>query len=255
MFDYLASLGLAAALASGQASATADQSGPAVRSLSELPNMTILYYDVAGNDVASINRSIVRQRPSVGGRPQAASADWTVNASFRRRTENGRCRVAAVDVAFAGRAELPRLANEQQLKPALLKQWRQYVEGLQANELPTLAFVYSQLDAVKEAVLASSCDQAKATAAAAVDSLRVHATAFELARQKQMRRTESMFADSGLFNSPTAKPICKQLLATGSRLNTLRICMVPREWQLLHEAGQKATREMQDRPLLNRTKL
>lgn len=256
MFNFFTLLAFtAAAMLSTQIPEKTANSGVTVRSLSELPNMTIRYYDVVGNDVASINKSIVKQRPLVGGKPLVASVDWTVNASFKRRTEDAHCRVDAVEVSFAAQADFPKLANERELNAPLVKQWHRYVEGLQANELPTLAFVYSQLDAVRDAVLASPCERAKANAAAAVEGLRVHAAAFELARQKQSRRTEQMFADAGLFNTPTTQPICKQLLATGSRLNWLRVCMVPREWELLHESGQKATRELQEVPLPNRTPL
>ena len=249
MFSFLTLAFTAAALLSSRDAVITEQaadSGVTVHSLSELPNMTIRYYDVVGDDVASINKSIVKQRPLVGGRPLVASVDWTVNASFRKRTRNAQCKIEDVQVSFAAQADLPRLANEHQLKAPFLKQWHRYVEGLQANELPTLAFVYSQLDAVRDAVLASRCEQAKATAAAAVEGLKAHAAAFELARQKQARRTEQMFADAGLFDTPTAKPICKGLAGTGSRLNRLRVCMLPREWELLHRSGEEATRELQD---------
>lgn len=227
--------------------------GPAssVLSLSDMPNTTVRYYDVEGKDVTSINRSIARARPSVNGRPRPASADWTIKASFQRHTKNDDCQVSDAQVTFAATAELPRLVNEQAIALPVLAKWRQYVERLEANELPTLVFVQQQIGEVKKAILASSCEGAKATVAHVVATLKSQAAAFELERQKKLPRADQMLTDAGISSRPAEKAICKNLLATGSRLNTIRICMASREWAILHASGQEATKEMQDKRRVN----
>lgn len=219
--------------------------------LSDVPNTTVRYYDVEGKDATSINRSIARARPPVNGKPRPASAEWTIKAGFQRHTQNGVCRVSDAEVTFAATAELPRLVNEQALAPAVLAKWRQYVQRLEANELPTLIFVQQQIGEVRKAILASSCEEARDTIAHVVGTLKGQAAAFEIERQRKLPRTELTLDDGGTNRRPAEKTICKNLLATGSRLNSIRICMVPREWAILHQSGEEATKEMQNKPRVN----
>ena len=228
--------------------------GPAVTALrlSDMPNTTVRYYNVEGEDATSINRSMASGRPKAKGKPVPASADWTITATFKSHRQNGDCRVSDPQVTFAATAELPRLVNEEALNPAVAAKWRRYVQSLEANEVPTLLFVQQQIGEVKKAMLASSCEEARATVAHAVATLKRQAAAFELERQKQLPATDYTLADFGASKRPTPKAICKDMLASGSRLNSIRICMAPREWTILHESGQKATREMQDVRRVNR---
>ena len=60
-----------------------------------------------------------------------------------------------------------------------------------------------------------------------------------------------MFAEAGWFDTAPEKPVCKAMMATGSRLSTLRVCMMRREWEMLQQSGEAATREMQQKRRLN----
>ena len=164
---------------------------------------------------------------------------------------NGQCKVTAANAAFTATADLPRLANEAALARPLLARWRNYVAGLEANAVPTLVFVYSHLDEVEQAILSSSCDGARAAAAAAVERLRRKAADFDLVRKQHARKMAQQFDDGQPSDKGDGRTICKNLVGTGSRLNTLRVCMAPREWAKLHESGQEATREMQDKRRVN----
>lgn len=256
MLNYLTLLAISTLTNASQAavpSAAAQAPVTSVGSLTDLPNTTIHYYDVTGKDVTAINRSIARQRPrAAGNKPAPAATNWIINTSFEQRREREQCKVSAARATFTATAELPRLVDEHGLARPLLARWRNYVARLEASEMATLVFVYHNLDQVERAVLASSCEGAKAAGAAAVEQLRSKAAAFELERQKYSRRSLSFAEDSGVSDRKADRPICKDLIGTGSRLNSLRVCMAPREWAKLHESGQQATREMQDKPRVNR---
>jgi predicted secreted Zn-dependent protease len=241
-------------LAGFLAAATSSQSEAPVslQRLSDIPNTSVQYYDVQGTDITSINRSIARQRPSAGGTPIAAATDWTVNAVFKKHTEQGRCSVVDVEARFAASAELPRLVDEQRLKPEILARWRKYVAGLEASEATNLIYVFYHLDEVEKAISASSCEDAKAVGLAAVETLKARAAAFERERELQARKEERAFGDMQAPDAQAANTICKTLVGTGSRLNTLRVCMTKREWAKLHASGEQATREMQDKRRTNR---
>jgi predicted secreted Zn-dependent protease len=247
MFNNLILVGFLAALTSTQAAVA-----PSVQGLADIPNTTIHYYDVQGTDITSINRSIARQRPSVGGMPVAAATDWTVNAAFKRHTEQGRCNVVDVEARFAASAELPRLIDEQKLQPEILARWRKYVASLEASEVTNLVFVYYHLDEVEKAIRASNCEGARAAGIAAVETLKAKAAAFERERELQARKAERAFGDAQAPDAKAANVICKNLTGTWSRLDTLRVCMTKREWAKLHESGEQATREMQDKRRTNR---
>jgi len=247
MFNSLLFVGFFAGLATSQTATTLS-----VQRLADIPNTTIRYYDVQGTDITSINRSIAGQRPSVGGTPIAAATDWTVNAAFKMHTEEGRCRVVGVEARFAASADLPRLVNEQKLAPENLARWRRYVASLEASEVTNLVFVYYHLDEVEKAISASSCEDAKAAGMAAVETLKAKAAAFERERELHARKTERAFGDAQAPDAQAANTICKNLVGTASRLDTLRVCMTKREWAKLHASGEQATREMQDKRRTNR---
>jgi len=239
-------------LAFGSSNSLASQGTiQSVRGLADMPNTMIRYYEVTGSDVTSINRSIARQRPKpVGGRLAPASTDWTVNVSYDRRTRDGQCQVRDARAIFTATADLPRLADEKALEPAVLRRWRNYVARLEESELATLAFVYSQLGQIEKQVIESSCADAGAAATEAIAGLQIRAAAFEAERRRALPK-ESAF-DLAPEQRQAQAAVCKTLVPTGTRVDTLRLCMSRRDWQKLHESGQQATREMQDKRRVNR---
>lgn len=231
----------------------ADQTSPSdSASLATLPNTSVRYYDVTGRSVEAINRSIARQRPAgSNGKPVPAATDWLISAGFDQRVEGGQCKVTAARANVSATAELPRLVDEQALERGLQTRWRNYLQQLEAHALATLVFVYQNLGQVEQAIEASTCETAKAAGAAAIERLRREAAAFQAARERLVRKTQRLDE----FQTATGKleqPVCKYLLATGSRVQPTRVCMSPRDWDRLHESGKQATREIQDRPRPNR---
>ncbi len=222
---------------------------PVANSIADIPNTTVRYYDVSGKTISAINRSIAERRPAgAGSRPATAATDWAIKAGFDRREVDGKCNVVAARVTFSATADLPRLVQEKALDPALRTRWRTYIGQLEASAVATLLFVHENLGAVEKAILASNCDTAKLAGSAAIERLRAHATAFEAERARLARKDEARDVLQ-LAEMRPAKLVCRDLQLTGSRLRKLNVCMPLREWERLHESGQKVTREMQDQSI------
>jgi predicted secreted Zn-dependent protease len=152
-----------------------------LRSLKDVPNVTIAYYDVTGKDMKSINKSIEKQRPKdpVTGQVNTGGTSWNVSPTFRRRTVNGVCTITEVTTAFTGRAELPRLANEAKVKPEVLQSWRSFSAGMEQDAAARLWFVHDRLGGLKQLMLGKDCDQAVKEGGAFLDKLKADSAAFQ----------------------------------------------------------------------------
>jgi predicted secreted Zn-dependent protease len=152
---------------------------PAGRSLQSLPNTTIRYYDVPGKNPQAILKSIAKLRPKgADGQPVTASTNWDIGATFKKRTENGVCRIVAATATFSATADLPRLVSPKALRREALDSWNSYVAGLESIAAANLWFVHDRIGQVEKAILASSCDGAQAAGAAAVDKLKLQEAEF-----------------------------------------------------------------------------
>jgi predicted secreted Zn-dependent protease len=210
-----------------------------VSRLADVPNTTIRYYDVTGKDLASINQSIARQRPKAPGAGLApASLAWSVKASFEQRTEKEQCKVTSARAMLTATADLPRLVDEHAMETPMLGRWRHYAAELEASQLVALVFVYSHLDRVEQAMLASTCQGAKAAGTAAVEQLRNRTTALTLEREQRYSLSQWLLTDADVTDAGADKVICKDLAGPASSRNPLHVCMVPREWETLRESGE-----------------
>ena len=221
--------------------AAAATQGPivAISRLADLPNTTIHYYDVTGKDIASVNRSIAKQRPKAAGSGLApASLAWSVKASFEQRTENEQCKVTTARATLTATADLPRLVDGQALEGRMLGRWRHYAAELEASQMVVLLFVYSHLDQVERAMLASTCQGARAAGTAAVEQLRDRTAVLKLEREQRYSLSQWLLRDTDEPDEEADKVICKDLSGTGPTPNTLHVCMVPREWETLRETSQ-----------------
>lgn len=235
----------------------ASSAGPAqvaaADGLLNIPNTTIRYYDVTGRNVTEINRSIARQRPKGrDGKPIPASTDWAVRADFDRTTRDGQCRVATARASFKATVDLPRLSAEAKLDKPTAARWQNYVSQLEQGSLTTLTFVYQNLEAVEQAMLASSCETARAAGGAAIEKLRTHAARLDAEREKRLAQQNASLSEFPNTGLKPAQNVCRDLGATGSRIRSVRICMPQREWERMYASGEAVTREMQDKPRVNK---
>lgn len=162
-----------------QSPAAAAQTPPAAagvssRSLKDVPNITIKYYDVSGKDMRTINRSIAKQRPKdpATKQPLVGGTNWTLDATLTKRTTNGQCTVIAAKGQFAAAAELPRLVTEKIVPFQILESWKSYVAQLEKSAANSLWFVHDRVRAVESAMVGKPCDAAAIAGNAAIAQLK-----------------------------------------------------------------------------------
>jgi predicted secreted Zn-dependent protease len=158
-----------------QAQPGATALGAGLRGLSDLPNTSIDYYEVAGNDLKSINAAL-KERKSAAGRP---ATDWKLGVSLDKTSTDGKCTIAKSTVKFSATAVLPRLSNEHGVSPALLASWRSHVAQLAADSAAKLWFVYDRVPAIEKAFAGKSCEQGTTDGRAAMAQLQKDVAAFE----------------------------------------------------------------------------
>ncbi len=153
------------------------------KALSDLPNVTIRYYDVSGKNLKAINKAIEQgQQPDASGKVPLAPTGYAVDATFNKLTSNGQCKVTGAKATFSATVTLPRLAPSPSHTPELLDTWRAYIAGVENSHAADLWFVYDRLRTVESAILASSCETAQSAGAAAVDRLKAEAAEHQRAR-------------------------------------------------------------------------
>ena len=143
------------------------------KTLKDLPNATIRYFDVVGKDQKSINKSIVgQQQAGSKGRAAVAPTSWSLTTSFSKVTNGEQCRTANPKVTFSASISLPRLVSNEAHTPEMLATWRNYVANIEREQAANLWFVHDRLGEVEKAILASSCEGAQAAGAAAAERLK-----------------------------------------------------------------------------------
>ena len=151
------------------------------RALKDLPNTTIQYYDVTGKNLKAVNESITaaQQKKDAAGKTVLTTSGWAVDATFRKRTVNGVCKVDSATATFKATAMMPRLLTEQKLKSADQVVWHNYLAMADAAQAATLWFAHDHARDVEQAILASSCEGAQAAGSAAVEKLRAQVAEFQ----------------------------------------------------------------------------
>lgn len=157
---------------------------PAVpgRGIRDVPNIAIKYYDVSGKDFASIIQAIEKQRPRDPATNQlmAGGAGYELGASMTKvTTSKGKCTVSAAKAKFAPTAELPRLLNEQKLKPAQLALWRAYLSQIEAPAAAGLWYVHDRIPAFEKSMIGKECSLAAKVGAAGIAQMQVDHAEFQ----------------------------------------------------------------------------
>jgi predicted secreted Zn-dependent protease len=152
----------------------------AARSLKDLPNLTISYYDVSGKDMKAISKSIAQQRPKdpATGQVVTGGTRWNLAPSFTRRTTDGVCKVVDVKTEFKAGADLPRLTNEASLSPDVVSAWRAFQADLERDAAAKLWFVHDRMAGLSSAMMGKDCAQAEKDGAAYLATLKAEASAY-----------------------------------------------------------------------------
>ena len=156
--------------------APAPAEAPRLGRFSDLPNVTVAHYDVQGENVRAVHKSIDEQAPRdpATNRAIPATSDWSVSALVQTGAAGPQCKVTTAKLNFAANAKLPRLVpmGAAPIAPSLLARWQAYVAQLEDRQVAQLRFAHDRLGRIEQEILASSCNDWKAVATAAIDKLK-----------------------------------------------------------------------------------
>lgn len=166
-------MALAQAAPPPQAAPVPQAAFPSVSPLSQIPGVTVRYYDVTGNTIEEIRASIAAQRPKdpATGNAVPSSSNWSLGVSVKKATTGNSCKISDATPRFQGEVVLPRLTNIDTVAAPVRAQWRTYVASLEQQQANSLRQPYQRLGEIKSAVMASSCEGAGAAANKAISEI------------------------------------------------------------------------------------
>ena len=201
-------LGLAGALAQGQAAAPATPVAPvvapAVRGLKELPDTTVIYYDVTGKTIPEIQASLKAVAANPATKDKTQLYNWDVSARITKRTLGTVCTVDSSKSTFTAKVNMPRLAGEESVPKPVLANWRAYVTDLESQAASDLWFIRDRLPRVEQSMANVGCDDAAAKWNAGLEGVRTELNA------KIAARTAARAAAAATAAAAAAKPAPKK---------------------------------------------
>jgi len=142
---------------------------PAVSPLSQIPGLTIKYYDVMGRTIKDMRASIQTQAPKdANGQALPSSVNWRIGTNVKKQVKGAACRISGATVTMTSEVVLPRLVTAKGVKARELAQWQAYMASIEAQQAARITSVRNRLPEVERAILASTCDGAAAAADRAI---------------------------------------------------------------------------------------
>lgn len=147
----------------------------------DIPNVTLVTYDVVGRTAAAVRRSIDSARPldpNDGKRVDGLSR-WEYKFTWHS-DERGTCSSTLEDIIFSATVTVPRLAGPD-VPTKLLERFDRYRESLLAHEDGHIRYAWDHRGEVIAAINAATCDTAGAAAQAALQKISEHDVAYDMA--------------------------------------------------------------------------
>lgn len=160
---------------------------------SDVPNVEVAYYDVAGHSVPDIHKAVQKAAARDPTTQQAlpATSSWTVAVAVQSMTTGKVCRITGAALKFRGQAVMPRLQIDKETPAPVIAAWKLYVARLESRQAAQLRFAYDRMGEVERAILRSSCNKAEVAADAALARLQEEQlVAFKKGAESQPRLEE-----------------------------------------------------------------
>lgn len=142
--------------------------------LAGLPNVEVTYYNVTGQKIRDIHRSLASAAPRGATEKDRlpATSGWSMAAGVKWTRTGDQCLITNVSLRFSGKATLPRLVVQPKTDAPVLAAWHDYVAKLEARQAAQLRFAYDRRDSVERAIREAGCDRWQAAADKALASLK-----------------------------------------------------------------------------------
>jgi len=169
----------------------------AASGVAAIPGMTVRNYDVRGTTIREIYNSLAAAAPKnpATAQPLPATSNWSMKVATQSTRTGDKCAITGATATFTGEATLPRLVADPAIPPAVLANWNSYLAQLDARQAEQLRYAYEHRSEIEAAVRASSCDNWRPAANAALDQLRAQA--------RLVRNTD-----------PAAQPVLRDVVVT-----------------------------------------
>ncbi|WP_084251056.1 DUF922 domain-containing protein [Sphingomonas pruni] len=152
-----------------------------VTPFADIPNVTVVSYDVAGRNPAAIRRSIDAERPTDPN--DRIRVDGLSHYEFHwrwHRNGEGTCAAAPEDVLFSATVTAPRLMDDD-ASPKLHEQFDRYLHSLLVHEDGHIRYAWNHRGDIAAAINAATCATADTAARAAVRAIAEHDIAYDKA--------------------------------------------------------------------------
>src|SRR5438045_4071005 len=99
-----------------------------LRKLSEIPWVTVTYYDLVGRTIPEIHDWLEKHEPrdAQTHKVTAATSSWSIGSAVKFTRTGGRCRLTSARLKFTATAKLPRLAAGMKVPGPVLASWNAY---------------------------------------------------------------------------------------------------------------------------------
>jgi predicted secreted Zn-dependent protease len=206
MFTIL--LGLAGAVAQGQAATPATPATPVVavaaRGLKDLPGATVSYYDITGKTIPEIQQSLKAVGTNPATKDKTLLYNWDVGANITKRTTGTVCTVVSSKSTFSAKVNMPRLVGEESLPKPVVANWRAYVGELESQAASDLWFIRDRLPRIEQSMANVGCDQAAAKWNSGLDAVKTELNA-KIAARSAARASAAAAAAAAAAAKPAKK--------------------------------------------------
>ena len=143
------------------------------RKVSNVPGVTVSYYDAVGITIPQLHDWLAKHGPREAQTHQVtpATSNWSIGTAVRFSRTGGKCTLTGADVKFSGTGQLPRLMPDKRRPASVVASWNAYVAALEDRQAAQLIFVQQRVHEVQIAIMNSSCGNWQKAAAAAISRL------------------------------------------------------------------------------------
>jgi predicted secreted Zn-dependent protease len=142
--------------------------------LENLPNVSVIYYDIYGSSVKELRREMHAKHPSgFDGFNGDATTKWSIRWTWKGYGTN-QCDLSSAKVTYSIQVIMPRWTPPENANPELVARWNKYIQALNEHEKGHVDYVIAHYQSVREAILGAICSTADAAAKAALDPIRQH---------------------------------------------------------------------------------
>jgi predicted secreted Zn-dependent protease len=162
---------------------TASTSAPTVSESIDMPNATVVYYDISGSNESELRAQLDALGPvGYDGYKGDATTTWSIGWNWPGHGSDI-CNLGAVTVSYTIQVIMPRWRPPENASADLVARWANFIHALVEHEQGHVDLVVANYRSVEEAIKAATCETAQAAAQAALIPIRQQDVDYDAATQ------------------------------------------------------------------------